>query len=173
MKIIGMMAARNEAWCLRLSLDVALRWVDHLIVLDHASDDATPDIISNSSWNNPDRITHLHIDDPAWSQSNQRRTMLDAGRRMDGTHFAVIDADEILALTASATSARSPDRSNRAGYGSLIGLISGDRSTATGATTLLSDRLPGASSCSGTMDRSAIQITHMTSMTVCREESRR
>ena len=37
MKIIGLMAARNEQWCLGLSARAALMWLDELVILDHAS----------------------------------------------------------------------------------------------------------------------------------------
>ena len=35
------MPVRNEAWCLGLTARAALKWCDELVILDHASNDAT------------------------------------------------------------------------------------------------------------------------------------
>lgn len=96
MNLVGLMLARNEAWILRASIDAALRWVDKLVVLNHASTDATRAIAATFA-NATGRVT---IDDwqdgEHWLEMDARQRTLDIGREIGGTHFAIIDADEIL-----------------------------------------------------------------------------
>lgn len=96
MLLIGLMLARNEEWCIGLSVRVALRWVDRLVVLDHASTDRTQQILDEIEAEYPGRLIRLREDDPVWYEMAYRQRMLDAGRAAGGTHFAMIDADEVL-----------------------------------------------------------------------------
>lgn len=96
MKLVALMPVRNEEWILRLSLRVALSWCDAVVVLDHASDDATPSIIRELGREFPGRVVNLHTPDPCWAEMEHRQHLLDSGRRAGGTHFALVDADEII-----------------------------------------------------------------------------
>ena len=96
MKLIGLMIARNEDWVIGFSLRTALRWVDHMVVLDHASTDKTPEIIAKIIDENPGKITLLNESNPVWMEMAHRQRTLDEGRKLGGTHFAIIDADEVI-----------------------------------------------------------------------------
>lgn len=91
MKLIGLMVCRNEAWVLPASLPAALQWVDKLVVLNHRSTDSTASILQNEPG-----VVQLHCDREEWDEAADRNTVLDAGRKLGGTHFAMIDADELL-----------------------------------------------------------------------------
>jgi glycosyltransferase involved in cell wall biosynthesis len=45
MKKILLFPVRNEEWILEQTLPAASLWADHIIVADHNSSDATPDIL--------------------------------------------------------------------------------------------------------------------------------
>ncbi len=45
MKIVGLLPVRNEEWIIAYTLRALLRWVDEVIVLNHASTDRTGDIL--------------------------------------------------------------------------------------------------------------------------------
>jgi len=95
-KIIALMAVRNEQWILELSIGVALRWVDSIFLLDHASEDDTPKILEHFMAKFPDRIETDRLNTPEWDEMSHRQYMLECGRRMGASHIAMIDADEIL-----------------------------------------------------------------------------
>lgn len=96
MKLIGLMPVRNEDYIIGFSLRAALRWVDHMVVLDHASTDKTSDIINDIIKENPGRITVIREPSAVWAEMGHRQRTLDEGRKLGGTHFAIIDADEVL-----------------------------------------------------------------------------
>lgn len=103
MKIVGLMAARNEDWCLGLTARAALMWLDGLIILDHASTDRTAEIIKEVCKEFPDRVFALREDDPVWEEMRHRQLMLKCARveklkdvEWKATHICYIDADEIL-----------------------------------------------------------------------------
>lgn len=96
MKLIGMMMARNEAWCIGLTARVALQWCDELVVLDHASTDATREIVEQVGRECPGRVRMLCEDHLPHNEAQFRQRMLDAGRERGMTHGAIIDADELL-----------------------------------------------------------------------------
>lgn len=96
MRIVGLMPVRNEAWVLGLSARVALKWCDDLIILDHASTDATPDIIEDVMNENTGRVWKHKIPDPQWDEMAHRQSMLEYARKIGATHIAIIDADEVL-----------------------------------------------------------------------------
>lgn len=98
MKLIGLMLVRNEEWILGCSLRAALKWCDSVVVLDHASTDKTPEIVEQVAQEvGQDRIkTSYWHDGTQWSEMEQREFLLFLGREDGGTHFALIDADEIL-----------------------------------------------------------------------------
>lgn len=96
MKLLALMPVRNEAWILGLSLRVALRWCDGIVVLDHASTDGTAAILDAALAEFGERVIVLREEDPAWSEMAHRQRLLEAGRAAGGTHFAIVDADEVL-----------------------------------------------------------------------------
>lgn len=119
MRLIGLMIVKNEDWILRLSLRAAMKWVDQMVVVDHASTDATYNIIQQVMGENPYRVNYSRWDDLKtvqmrnsfdgemrdvkvpdpdawWDEMTVRQHALDIGRKFGGTHFAIIDADEII-----------------------------------------------------------------------------
>jgi hypothetical protein len=95
MKLIGLMPARNEAWCLGLTARVAMMWCDELVILNHASTDATAGIIQELRYEYPGRATEIYKDGE-WLEMQHRQSMLVQARRRGATHIAIIDADELL-----------------------------------------------------------------------------
>jgi len=95
MKLIGMMLARNEGWIIGYSARVALEWCDHLIFYGHNCTDETADKLPGH------RTTHRWISSSNWDEMKIRQDMLELGRKEEGTHFAIIDADEIVTKNLS------------------------------------------------------------------------
>lgn len=96
MKLVGLMPARNEDWILRASMEAALRWVDHLVFLDHASTDESCPIASVLAVST-NRVTIIPWEDGEhWAEMDARQKSLDVARELGATHCAIIDADEIL-----------------------------------------------------------------------------
>ena len=96
MKIIGLMAARNEQWCLGLSARAALMWLDDLVILVHASTDATADIAGSVMREHLGRVSILFEDNPVWEEMRHRQRMLDCARGRGATHICYIDSDEVI-----------------------------------------------------------------------------
>ncbi len=119
MKLIALMLARNEEWILGASLRSVLRWVDEVVVVDNASCDATSRIISEVTGEHPWRVhcsryvpmrqeiirdprtgelvdIDVEAPDAWWDEMTVRQHALELGRKHGGTHFAMVDADEIL-----------------------------------------------------------------------------
>lgn len=80
---------------LGLTARAALMWCDALVILDHASTDDTPDIITDVSREHPGRVWRLWVNGE-WDEADHRQMMLDMARRTGATHYATIDADELL-----------------------------------------------------------------------------
>lgn len=96
MNLVGLMPARNESWIIGFSARVALMWCDELVILDHASTDATPAIVSDLVHDHPGRVLYLHRNDDRWDEMEDRQRMLEAARVLHASHIAIIDADEVL-----------------------------------------------------------------------------
>jgi len=96
MRLVCLMPVRNEAWCLGLSARAVLEWVDHLVVLDHASTDPTPAILWELDKLYPGKLTVLNEDDPQWNEMAHRQRLLEECRRQGATHIVYVDADEVL-----------------------------------------------------------------------------
>jgi glycosyltransferase involved in cell wall biosynthesis len=95
-KTVALMKVRNEEWVLGCSLPAALLAADEVVILDHASTDRTPDIIRRTSELYAGRVHTLAHADPEWTEAAIQQRLLDAGREADGTHFLIIDADEVI-----------------------------------------------------------------------------
>jgi hypothetical protein len=87
---------RNSAWVIRATLSTALRYCDAVAVLDHASEDATPDVLSDLAREHPGRVSWVREDDPVWREMDHRQRVLDLARSHGGTVFVNVDDDEIL-----------------------------------------------------------------------------
>lgn len=96
MNLVGLMTVRNEQAFIGLSARVALRWCDRLVILDHASADATPAILALLRAEFGERVTLLHEPDATWAEMSHRQRTLEAARDLGATHCAIIDADEVL-----------------------------------------------------------------------------
>lgn len=96
MHLIAIMPARNESWVIGLSLRVALKWCDEVVVLDHASTDDTPAIVSEVADENPGRVHILIENNPEWAEMAHRQRLLESARGRGATHIALVDADEVL-----------------------------------------------------------------------------
>lgn len=94
--ICGLMLTRSEDWVIGLSLRAALLYCDKVLVYDHLSDDATPRVVRQIANENPGRVEIILDETPWWDEMVQRQRMLDRGREMGGTHFVIVDADEVL-----------------------------------------------------------------------------
>lgn len=91
------MLARNEDWVIGCSLRAALQWCDSVVVIDHASTDTTGKIILDIAFEYDGRvILHKWPETEHWEEMYVRQKSLEIGRIAGGTHFAIIDCDEIL-----------------------------------------------------------------------------
>ncbi len=95
MKIVGLMLVRNEDWVLRTSLAVALRWCDAVAVLMDRCDDFTEDIVKSYADKYPVIGATYDSLEGHWNEMDLRDHLHQAGRAIGGTHFALIDADEV------------------------------------------------------------------------------
>lgn len=102
MKLIGLLVCRNEVWCLPVSLRAAMQWLDEIVILDHASDDAnrTQLLLSEAKIVWPGRVKTLRQLDENWNEAFYRQALLEKGRAIGGTHFAIVDSDEIASIKA-------------------------------------------------------------------------
>lgn len=101
------MPVRNEAWCLGLTLRVALQWCDEVIVLLHNCTDDSARIVREvcKEVNDFQRGVRCCVwmvkDDPEWNEMQHRQELLESARACDGaTHIAIIDTDEFLTANA-------------------------------------------------------------------------
>lgn len=94
MKLVSLTIARNSDWCIKATITNALRYVDAAVVVLHASTDTTLDILRKFD----ERVTIAKLDDPVWNEMEHRQASLDIGRDIGGTHFVILDDDEILTM---------------------------------------------------------------------------
>ena len=98
MRIVGMMAAREESWVLNLSIRAALSWCDHLVVLIHTLDEKTRKLVLDLPEDLQKRMTPMVVKDPKWDEMAHRQAMIDVARREEPTHLAIVDADEVASV---------------------------------------------------------------------------
>ena len=91
MKVIGLMPVKNEAWVLPTTIPQLQRFVDEILVLDTGSIDGSQEMLIKmgvevqSGFYDPGHSNNY----AAW-----RNSLLDWGRKKEGTHFVWLDADE-------------------------------------------------------------------------------
>lgn len=102
------MPVRNEDWILGFSARAALMWCDVLVVMLHRCSDRSNEIIEDireehdclgsivERPNSERRVIVLRDFALEWEEMRMRQRLLEIGRELGGTHFALIDADEVL-----------------------------------------------------------------------------
>jgi hypothetical protein len=66
------------------------------VITDHASTDRTAQIIRDARAEFPQcQIDVLRVENTGWQEADVRQEMLERGRRLGGTHFVIVDADEL------------------------------------------------------------------------------
>lgn len=94
-KIIGLIPLRNEEIMIEQCLRGLALYTDEIIVLDDASTDGS--VAKIKSLAQECRVTEI-IQKKEWyrDEPGDRNALLNAGRAHGGTHFIVIDADEMF-----------------------------------------------------------------------------
>jgi glycosyltransferase involved in cell wall biosynthesis len=94
-KIIGLVPMRNEAIMIEQCLRGLSMLVDEIIILDDASSDSSVAIVESLA--SECKVTQI-IRKETWyrDEPGDRNALLYAGRAHGGTHFVVIDADEMF-----------------------------------------------------------------------------
>ncbi|HEV2600758.1 MAG TPA: glycosyltransferase family 2 protein [Candidatus Babeliales bacterium] len=97
-KIVALLQIRNEREVVEQCLRMLSLYADGIVVLDDASNDNTVQIIQSLMGELPiEEIVQNEVS--AWqngSERDNREKLLIAGRRAGGTHFIVLDADEMF-----------------------------------------------------------------------------
>ncbi len=89
MKIVALTPVKNEEWILPTFISSMKKIADEIIILDDNSSDKTNDILRNNSI----KVIHLKQTDQV-NMSQKRLLLLEEGRKVGGTHFIWLDADE-------------------------------------------------------------------------------
>ena len=94
-KIVGLVAARNERLMIKQCLKSLALYVDAIVFLDDASDDDTLAIVE--FLKDECKIERI-ICKQVWlrDEGGDRNLLLQAAREIGGTHFIILDADELL-----------------------------------------------------------------------------
>lgn len=97
-KIIGLVAVRNEELLIEQCLRGLAVYTDSIIVLDDASEDNTVEIIKSLAQEcSIEKILRKKVCHR--TESADRNLLLQEGRKLGGTHFIVVDADELFTAT--------------------------------------------------------------------------
>jgi len=94
-KIVGLVPGRNEASFLYQHLKALSMYVDAIVYLDDASDDNSVQLVESIA---AECKVEKIIKKDRWirDEPGDRNRMLWAGREIGGTHFVVLDADEMF-----------------------------------------------------------------------------
>ncbi len=94
LKIVGLVPAKNEAKRIASCLRVLCLFCDAIVYLDDNSQDESAAIVrSLAAECRIERIVEKKDDE--FHETIRRATLLQAGRELGGTHFIVMDADEM------------------------------------------------------------------------------
>jgi glycosyltransferase involved in cell wall biosynthesis len=97
-KVVALIQIRNEEAIIEQCLKALSLYVDSIIVLDDASTDNTMNIVTLLQKRLP--IEHILTQtESAWQKSSEydnRTKLLNVGRACGGTHFVMLDADEMF-----------------------------------------------------------------------------
>ncbi len=98
LKIVGLLPVRNEELFIANCLRAMAAYTDSIVVLDDVSTDLTLAIVR--SLQDECHIERI-IEKNVWDRNEQadREILLKAGREIGGTHFMILDADEIFPAT--------------------------------------------------------------------------
>ena len=96
MTLVGLLLVRNEDWIIGASLRAALQWCDGMAVCFHSCTDRTEELVWEIKRETHKDVRASYWDEGRWEEMVLRQMLLTDGRNMGGTHFAMIDADEIL-----------------------------------------------------------------------------
>jgi glycosyltransferase involved in cell wall biosynthesis len=97
-KIVALVMVRNEEHIIEQCLRALTYYVDSIIVLDDASEDSTPEIVKGLAGQLPIECL-MRNNKSAWEYRTEmynKQRLLNEGRRVGGTHFIIIDADEMF-----------------------------------------------------------------------------
>ncbi len=97
-KIVGLMQVRNESAFVEQALRALAMLSDAIVIIDDASYDNTGEIIQKlaKELNIKKIITHQESAWQKYSERDNRNELLEMGRSIGGTHFILIDADEMF-----------------------------------------------------------------------------
>ncbi len=93
MKIIALLPVKNEEWILPTYLHSIKKYADEIIVVNDNSTDKTKEILESFGAKVYD---NTHIVKSGWAEYEIRKDLLRLGRESGGTHFIVLDADEVI-----------------------------------------------------------------------------
>lgn len=97
--VVGLMLARNEDWVIAASLRAALQWCDQVVLTLDRCTDKTKEIACAIAKELGGGRVIFHVtydeDSKVWDEMVVRQENFTIGRRAGGTHFAIVDADEI------------------------------------------------------------------------------
>lgn len=96
MNLIALLPCRNESWIVGLSLRAALRWNDAVVVLLHACEDGSDEIVRAIAAEYPNRVHIIVESDPNWAEMSHRQRLLAEARKHGATHISLVDCDEVL-----------------------------------------------------------------------------
>jgi len=87
MKVVGLMAARNEEWCISLTLRAALMWCDAIVVGLHACTDRTGDIVTEiihecDEDKHYGKVAWVEYSGGTWEEMAHRQGMLGRAREI-------------------------------------------------------------------------------------------
>lgn len=94
-KIVGLVGVRNESYIIRQCLKALALYTDAIVFLDDASDDDTLAIARSLQ---AECHIEIFINKTEWKrdENGDKNKLLQAGRDIGGTHFVLLDADEMF-----------------------------------------------------------------------------
>jgi hypothetical protein len=95
-RLVALTATRDDDWVLGLSLRASLSFCDAVVLTDHRSGPRTAGLVREIQAEFPDGEISVRRDESTeWMEADVRQEMLERGRALGGTHFVIVDADEL------------------------------------------------------------------------------